>query len=86
MEHVLDVIEDFSKSSGLRLNLEKSQGLRVNTNTGLFTKGIQIRWSNKINVLGLNFYNDRTENETGDIEDVHYIEKMSRICEYWKCR
>lgn len=37
------------------------------------------------NVLGLNFYNDRNEDEAGVLEDVQYFE-MSRICEYWKCR
>lgn len=72
--------------SGLKLNMAKTQGLKINAEPVLLAQGREIKWSNKIQILGLTFYDS---GEAGDqyINDLDkYILKMKERCAMWNKR
>lgn len=86
LENALSLINDFGSYSGLRLNIQKSQGLRVNNNTIPGELGSHIKWTNSINVLGLDFYNELGLEGRFDFDFQKYIVKMEGVCEKWSRR
>lgn len=86
LEAALSKLDEFQTVSGLKINLSKSFGLKVNTDTEIGTKGENIQFQNKMTILGVPFYNDRNE-EDQMVEDFDkYINKMCKVCEVWKKR
>lgn len=86
LEKALLVIEEFASSSGLYANVEKSQGLKVNTNTILGQLGSLLHWSDKIAILGFEF-DARAESEEKNLLHFNkYIDKMHGVCDRWSKR
>lgn len=83
LELALEVIDDFHKVSGLKLNIAKTQGLNVKSSAALLPKGLRIKWSDSIQVLGLTFYNseDNGDRYLNDLEK--YLIKMRERCSVW---
>ena len=55
---ILQVIQDFSSVSGLKLNLNKTQGIGIEKNVkfdGAECQELGIIWSQKIEILGISF-------------------------------
>lgn len=86
LETALGVIDDFHKVSGLRLNIAKTQGLKVNSAAPLLPRGNEIIWADQIQILGLTFYNSRDNGDRylNDLEK--YITKMRDRCAMWSKR
>lgn len=86
IEVTLNKLDEFEKYSGLKININKSYGLRVNTDAILGNRGGEIYWSNKISVLGANFYNDKTEAQHMISDFDVYVKKMEHVCAVWNKR
>lgn len=68
------------------MNIAKTEGLKVNFSAPLLSKGMEIKWSDSIQILGLTFYNSRY---TGDryLDDLDkFISKMRDRCAMWNKR
>lgn len=86
LERSMEVIEEFSQVAGLSVNVDKSQGLKVHSQTVLGTRGSAIQWKDSIEVLGLEFNAiEEGENRSLGYFD-KYIEKMQGICNRWSKR
>lgn len=86
LENALLLLDKFKEVSGLSLNYEKSFGVQFGQEIQFGEKGLEIQWVDKISVLGLNFYRNKSEDEQvkGDMQG--YNEKMKNVCEVWKRR
>lgn len=83
LESALDVVEEFYKVSGLRLNMAKTQGLKVNSSPVLGLKGREVNWSDNIQILGLSFYNTQ-DGGVRYLRDLDkYFGKMKERCATW---
>lgn len=81
LEGALLKLDVFERFSGLKINFSKSFRLRVNTVSETWSKGSSIRFQNKISILGIPFYKDRTEEEQMADDFNSYINKMIKVCE-----
>lgn len=63
LEVALGQIQDFGTYSGLQLNLNKSVGLNIKAHDDLLQKGNSVLWSQKINVLDIDFYSTPDEGQ-----------------------
>lgn len=86
LEVALGLISDFGVYSGLNLNMNKSQAMKINTDTQIFERGQQLSWRNSITILGLKFYNREGEERHAFEDFSDYIKKMTDICCKWAKR
>lgn len=83
LQKALDTLDDFSKFSGLVLNYDKSIGMNIRNKVSLKSKGKDIQWVDKFDVLGLNFYRDNREVHYMAWEMTGYMDKMKEITMKW---
>lgn len=83
MENALEIVTDFGKYSGLKLNVNKSQALLVNSTSPIFEKGQQLTWRDSVSILGIKFHNVAVGDERIYEEFDNYVGKMSDICQKW---
>lgn len=86
MENALDMVQDFSRFSGLRLNVQKSKIMRVNTSTSLGVEGGKLQEVESLEVLGLSFHAAGRNTEECRRDYGKYLDKMRLICDKWRKR
>lgn len=86
LENLLEKVRDFGSFSGLHLNVEKSQGLKINCNPVLLPMGQRIQWKSHVNILGSDFYGSQSDEGRIERDFMKYIDKMEEICSTWQRR
>lgn len=86
LETMLDQVRDFGLVSGLHLNTDKCEGLLVKCTPLLGPLGSQISFSDRIHVLGLDFYASPPTEDSITSGYTKYVTKMSNICAVWQSR
>lgn len=86
LENALLQIQEFGLHSNLRLNVQKSIGLKIGLQPELGQEGSQLVWSDSANILGLNFYAFREDTNCTLTDFQKYVSKMTDICNKWSKR
>lgn len=86
LERTLATIQEFSEVSGLRINVQKSKILRVNSETRLGTEGSKLQEVENMEVLGLTFYAEERNGDGAYSDYDKYLDKMRLICDKWRKR
>ena len=87
LDNFLETVEAFCKYTGLKVNYDKTQILRIGSLKGsqaqLYTQHA-IAWSRRIKILGINFAADKNEMIIMNYDAV--IEKITKITNNWHNR
>lgn len=84
-KHFLKTIEEFGKYSGLKLNIEKTEGLWIGANKNKQSEPLGISWSkNPMRILGIFMSYDDKENYKLNFDNK--IEKCKNILNLWQTR
>lgn len=86
LENLLEKVTHFGSFSGLKLNVEKSQGLQINCDPVLLPMGEMIQWKSHVYILGIDFYESQSDEENIDRDYMKYISKMEEVCNKWQKR
>ena len=80
----LDLVLEFGKFSGLKLNISKTEGMLLGSLQGTNIKIANIKFLNSIRYLGIYVGNDHTENNYKNWES--RLEKFQRTLDNWKSK
>ena len=84
-KHFLKTIEEFGKHSGLKLNIDKTEGLWIGANKNKHSEPLGISWSkHPVRILGIHMSYNEQENNKSNFEEK--IEKCKRITNMWQTR
>ena len=84
-KYFLKTVEEFGKYSGLKLNIEKTEGLWIGANKGKNSQPLGISWpKNPIKILGIYMSYNEQENNKHNFEDK--IKKCKQILNMWQTR
>lgn len=86
LERILSTVQDFSKVSDLRINLQKSKILRIDIDTRLLTEGSKLQEVESMDVLGLTFYVAKGGWGRCYADYAKYLDKMRLIYDKWRKR
>ena len=81
---VFKTLELFRKTSGLSVNLEKTEAMWIGCLTGNTETPLGVKWSNMIKITGIYFSTDKT-----DYYEMNYrnaLKKMQSMCNLWRQR
>lgn len=84
--HSLQIIESFTKYSGLSLNLSKTFGLNLGDIPLHSDLAMEIEWSDSLHILGINFSKATSEKLEYNLNFSPCLKKMEGICENWSKR
>lgn len=86
LERAFEILDEFAGCAGLKVNINKTQGLQVNFNAELGEIGSQLKWKDSISILGLEF-DKAPEDELRNLNYFDkYLAKMQEICSTWSKR
>ena len=84
-KRIFKVLKLFAKWSGLKINLEKTEGMWLGAQKGSLEEPLGITWpKTPIKALGIYYSYDKQEAENANFEDK--IEKLIRQLHWWKAR
>ena len=82
---LLAELENFKKASGLKINIDKTEGLWLGSNANSQKKPFGIKWSSKpIKALGIYYSYDIKAAESANFDDT--IKKLEMQLHWWKAR